>query len=112
MNKQSLLRKKSRISKSLKGTASVPRLAVFRSNKHVFAQIIDDSCGKTLFAASDIKESTKVAKTDKAMSVGKIVAEKAIAAKIKKVKFDRGGFLYHGRVKNVAEGARSAGLEF
>ncbi len=104
-----------RIRGRLEGTAARPRLSVFRSNKDIYAQIIDDASGKTLCAASsrekaiaEIKE-TKVAV---ASIVGKKLAEKALAAGISAVVFDRGGYLYHGRVKSLAEGAREGGLQF
>ena len=99
------------------GTTERPRLAVYRSNNHIYAQIIDDTVGKTLVAASTLEKSAKdaVEKTNDvaaASYIGKTIAEKAVAAGIKQVVFDRGGYIYHGRVKALAEGARSAGLEF
>ena len=106
-----------RIRKRLKGTASVPRLSVFRSNKHMYAQIIDDVKGHTLVAAST-KEKALAAKlsktwdTDAAKAVGDYIGKKAIEAGVKKVVFDRSGYLYHGKVKALAEAAREAGLEF
>lgn len=102
-----------RIRKAIRGNAECPRLSVFRSNKQIYAQIIDDVAGNTLAAASskDIKE-TKAKKIELATEVGKILGEKAVAAGITKVVFDRGGYLYHGRVKSLAEGARNAGLKF
>ncbi|PIF05756.1 MAG: 50S ribosomal protein L18 [Draconibacterium sp.] len=99
----------------ISGTASRPRMSVFRSNKEIYAQLIDDSEGKTLFTVSskakDIaaKEGTK---TEKAAMVGKAVAEKALAAGITTVVFDRNGYLYHGRVKQLADAAREGGLKF
>ena len=93
------------------GTKDCPRLSIFRSGQHIFAQIIDDKMGKTLADASDIKMS-KEPKMKKAYEVGKKVAEKALKLKIKKVVFDRGGFLYHGRVAELAKGAREGGLQF
>lgn len=104
-----------RIRKVVKGTAQRPRLAVFRSNKQIYAQLIDDLSGKTILAASsrekgaDSKESAKV---EQAKVVGKLLAEKAIAAGLTEVVFDRGGYLYHGRVKSLADGAREGGLKF
>lgn len=91
------------------------RLAVFRSNKHIYAQIIDDEKGHTLVAASDLKDlkaGKKLTKTEKAEKVGKILAEKALKLKIKDVFFDRRKYRYHGRVKALAEGARAGGLNF
>jgi len=106
---------KNRIRKVISGTGSQPRLSVFRSNKEIYAQIVDDVTGNTISAASsrdkDIS-SVKGNKTDIATMVGKSVAEKAIKAGIDTISFDRGGYLYHGRVKSLAEGAREAGLKF
>lgn len=98
----------------VKGTADKPRLSVFRSNMHVFAQLIDDLTGKTLAAASS-KEKTFVAsgtKVEQAKAVGAVLATKAKAAGVSTVVFDRSGYLYHGRVKAIAEGAREGGLIF
>ena len=108
------LRIRRRIRKTVSGTASAPRLSVFRSNKEIYAQLIDDTTGKTLVAASsrDKGLETQVNKQLTATAVGKSVAEKAIAAGISVVKFDRGGYLYHGRIKSLAEGAREGGLKF
>lgn len=104
-------RRQFRIRKYLVGTTERPRLAVYRSSAHIYAQIIDDSAGKTLVSESDL-ELKKLMKTDKAMEVGKQLAAKAIKKGIKEVVFDRGGFLYHGRVKALADGAREGGLVF
>ncbi len=93
------------------GTAATPRLTVFRSNKNIYAQLIDDSIGKTLISAKYTDDS-KVNKVDQAKTVGKLIAEKALGLGVKKVKFDRNGYLYHGRVKSLAEAARENGLEF
>ena len=104
-----------RIRKSLVGTALRPRLNVFRSNKHIYAQLIDDVNGVTLANASSLEEAVdkKDASNLKgAITVGKLVAERALEKNIKNVIFDRGGYLYHGRVKALAEAARDAGLEF
>src|SRR5215470_10140013 len=106
-----------RIRKNLSGSTVRPRLAVFRSNKHIYAQIIDDLKGTTLIAAStldadaktDVKHGGNIAA---AKAVGKLVAERAQAKGIQAVLFDRGGYLYHGRVKALAEAAREAGLKF
>ena len=110
------LRIHERIRKHLSGTEARPRLCVFRSNKHIYAQIVDDSNGKTLVAASTLDADGK---SDKgggniaaAKTVGKIVAKRAIDKGIQAVLFDRGGYIYHGRVKALAEGAREAGLKF
>lgn len=103
-----------RIRKVVNGTAERPRLSVFRSNKEIYAQLIDDTKGVTLLAASsrDKGVDAKGTKTEIANAVGKLVAEKALKAGIETVSFDRGGNLYHGRVKSLAEGAREAGLKF
>ena len=108
------LRIKSRVRGRVQGTTERPRLTVFRSNKQIYAQVIDDTTGKTLVAASsrDIGVEAQENKQLTATAVGKSVAEKAIAAGISVVKFDRGGYLYHGRVKSLAEGAREGGLKF
>ncbi|TDD96243.1 50S ribosomal protein L18 [Flavobacterium cellulosilyticum] len=102
-----------RIRKTISGTATNPRLSVFRSNKEIYAQLIDDVNGVTLLAASSReKEIGKGTNVEVATAVGKLVAEKALKAGIEKVTFDRGGYLYHGRIKSLAEGARAAGLKF
>ena len=104
---------KFRIRKIVSGTAAQPRLSVFRSNKEIYAQIIDDVNGTTLVAASSREEGiTKGTSIETASAVGKLVAEKALKAGISTISFDRGGYLYHGRVKSLAEGAREAGLKF
>ena len=102
-----------RIRKTISGTASNPRLSVFRSNKEIYAQLIDDVNGVTLLAASSReKEVGKGTNVEIASAVGKLVAEKALKAGIETVTFDRGGYLYHGRIQSLAEGARAAGLKF
>jgi len=102
-----------RIRKTISGTATNPRLSVFRSNKEIYAQLIDDVNGVTLLAASSReKEIGKGTNVEIATAVGKLVAEKALKAGIDTVVFDRGGYLYHGRIKSLAEGARAAGLKF
>jgi large subunit ribosomal protein L18 len=102
-----------RIRKTISGTATNPRLSVFRSNKEIYAQLIDDVNGVTLLAASSReKEIAKGTNVEIATAVGKLVAEKALKAGIEVVTFDRGGYLYHGRIKSLAEGARAAGLKF
>lgn len=106
---------KSRIRKVVNGTVEQPRLAVFRSNNEIYVQIIDDVKGTTLVAASsrDKEISTeKGTKIEKAALVGKVIAERALKQGIEKVSFDRGGYLYHGRVKSLADGAREGGLKF
>ncbi len=103
-------RKHTRVRKNIRGTAEKPRLAVFRSNQHIYVQIIDDEKSLTLVSASDASE--KGTKKEKAYSVGKKLAEKAAKKKITQVVFDRGGFLYHGRIAELARGAREGGLKF
>jgi large subunit ribosomal protein L18 len=106
---------KNRIRKIVSGTESRPRLSVFRSNKEIYAQIVDDVTGKTIAAASSRdKEIAKAAgnKTEIASLVGKAIGEKAVKAGVDSISFDRGGYLYHGRVKSLADGAREAGLKF
>jgi large subunit ribosomal protein L18 len=102
-----------RIRKTVSGTASNPRLSVFRSNKEIYAQLIDDVNGKTILSASSrekgVSKGTNVAVAN---AVGKLVGEKALKAGLDVVTFDRGGYLYHGRIKSLAEGARAAGLKF
>ena len=94
------------------GTPERPRLTVFRSNKAIYAQLIDDVHGKTFAAASSMKVTDKMNKTEVAALVGKALAEKAVQAGITACVFDRNGYLYHGRVKSLADGARSGGLQF
>ena len=105
---------KYRIKKTVSGTAQKPRLTVFRSNSEIYAQIIDDTKGVTLVAASSRDKDLKASgtKTEKAKQVGEAIAKKALAAGIETISFDRGGYLYHGRVKSLAEGAREGGLKF
>ena len=109
------LRRHRRVRKKVRGTAERPRLAVFRSNKHVAAQVIDDRTGRTLAAASsveaDVRSAGGTGNIAAATTVGRLVAERAKAAGVSAAVFDRGGFLYHGRVAAVAEAAREAGLE-
>ena len=108
-------RRHRRIRKKLRGTTARPRLSVFRSLNHIYAQVIDDTSGRTLAAASSLDaavQSSSTAKTDRAKAVGATIAERAKAAGISQVVFDRGGYLYHGRVKALADAARDAGLEF
>lgn len=100
-----------RVRKKVAGTPERPRLAVYRSNRHIYAQVIDDVAGKTLAAASTLGNGASGNPKDKAKGVGLAVAEAAKSAGIGKVTFDRGGFKYHGQVRAVAEGAREGGLE-
>jgi large subunit ribosomal protein L18 len=110
--RNSLNRRHRRVRKKVIGTAERPRLAVYRSNRNIYAQVIDDFAGRTLAAASTVTLATgKGAPKDQAKSVGLEVASKAKQAGITQVTFDRGGFRYHGRVQAVAEGAREGGLE-
>jgi large subunit ribosomal protein L18 len=110
------IRRHRRVRKKIHGTAVRPRLAVFRSNKHLSVQVIDDDAGVTLAAAStneaELRSSGSGASVDAASRVGQLIAERAKAAGVDKVVFDRGGFAYHGRIAAVASAAREAGLEF
>lgn len=105
---------KHRIRKIIFGTADKPRLSVFRSNKEIYVQLVDDNTGKTLFAVSsrDKEIDVKGNKVEQAIAVGKALAEKAVSAGISNCSFDRNGYLYHGRVKALADAAREAGLKF
>jgi large subunit ribosomal protein L18 len=114
---QARLKRKKRIRKKLIGSADRPRLCVFRSAKHIYAQVIDDSIGKTLVAASSTEKAVREKsgtknKVSDANAVGQMVGQRAIEKGFKKVVFDRNGFLYHGRIKAVSDGAREAGLKF
>jgi large subunit ribosomal protein L18 len=111
------LKRKVRIRKNIFGTEERPRLSVFRSAKHIYAQVVIDATGSTIVAAStlspEIRDSiSDVEKSDAAKKVGELIGKKALEKNIKKVVFDRNGFLYHGRIKALAEGARESGLEF
>lgn len=108
------IKRHKRVRKNISGTAERPRLNVFRSLNNIYAQIIDDTTGKTLVAASSMDKGFESygGNVEAAKAVGKAVAEKAAAAGIKQVVFDRGGYVYHGRVAALAEGAREGGLEF
>lgn len=120
IKKQAHLKRKKRIRKNLVGSTQQPRLSVFRSAKHVYAQIIDDTTGHTITAASTVEKDVKEhfaaesskGKVIEATYIGKLVAERAVEKGIQSVVFDRNGFLFHGRVKAVAEGARESGLKF
>jgi large subunit ribosomal protein L18 len=115
------LKRKKRIRKKLTGAADRPRLSIFRSAKHIYAQIIDDTRGNTLVSASTAEKAVQAhpdfaeagkGKMAKATLVGKLIAERAVEKGVKKVVFDRNGFLYHGRIKAVSDGAREGGLDF
>jgi large subunit ribosomal protein L18 len=117
MNNKSQARQKIRyrIRKKVNGTASAPRLSVFRSNTDIYAQLIDDNSGTTIAAASSKQKdisAQKAPKIDKSKMVGEAIARKAVELGIEKVVFDRSGYIYHGRIKAVAEGAREGGLKF
>jgi large subunit ribosomal protein L18 len=120
LKKQAHLKRKKSIRKKLTGTTQRPRLSVFRSARHIYAQVIDDTEGHTIVSASTLDQQVKehlqsetpMKKADVAVFVGKLIARRAIEKGIQKVVFDRNGFLYHGRVKAVSDGAREAGLEF
>ena len=117
LKKKARLKRKKRIRKHLVGTQQRPRLNVFRSSKHIYAQIIDDEHGHTLVAASSLEKVVKEQpefenKVAAAGFIGKLIGERAIKKGLKKVVFDRGGFLFHGRVKAVSDSAREAGLDF
>jgi len=117
IRQQARLKRKKRIRKKIHGTPQRPRLSVFRSAKHIYAQIIDDTGGRTLAAASTVDQQAKDApkfkdKVAAANFVGKLVGERALNQGIKEVVFDRNGFLYHGRVESLSKGARKAGLIF
>jgi large subunit ribosomal protein L18 len=108
-------RRHRRVRKKVRGTAGRPRLAVFRSNRHIYAQVIDDVSGRTVVSASTVEVEARdgaTATVDAAKAVGRRIGERAKAAGVATVVFDRGGFRYHGRVAGVADGAREAGLEF
>ena len=115
--RQARLKRKMSIRKKMSGTPERPRLSIFRSSKHIYTQVIDDTSGQTLAAACSLEKATKDQtgienNVSMAQFVGKLIGERAVNKGIKKVVFDRNGFLYHGRVKAVSEGAREAGLDF
>lgn len=117
MESRKVTRRKSirkRIRRSIKGASGRPRLSVFRSNKGIYAQLINDIDGKTIAAASSMEKSFEKSgnKVAQAAQVGKLIAERGVAAGITEIVFDRGGYLYHGRVKALADGAREGGLKF
>ena len=116
-NRQAYLKRKFRIRRKVHGTPQRPRLTVFRSAKHIYAQIIDDESGKTIASASSIEkeirdEITDLKKADVAEKVGSLVAERCLAKNVNEIVFDRNGFVYHGRVAKLADGARKKGLKF
>lgn len=106
------LKIKASVRAKISGTAERPRLTVFRSNKQIYAQVIDDTTGKTLASASSLKMEEKAPKKEIAMKVGTLIAQKAQEAGVQSVVFDRNGYLYHGRVKELADAARNGGLKF
>lgn len=106
------IRRHRRVRAKIIGNAKIPRLCVFRSAKHIYAQLIDDGKGKTIVSVNDLSIKKAKGKIDVAKEIGKTIAKLAIEKKIEKVVFDRAGYLYHGRVKAVAEGAREGGLKF
>ncbi|MBZ4652387.1 MAG: ribosomal protein [Proteiniphilum sp.] len=106
------LKIKARVRGKISGTAECPRLTVFRSNKQIYAQVIDDLTGRTLAAASSLKIEEKLPKREQAARVGEMVAKNALEAGVEKVAFDRNGYLYHGRIKELADAARKGGLKF
>ncbi len=108
----SRLKRHRRVRKKIVGTPDRPRLAVYRSNRHIYAQVIDDFAGRTLAAASTLTTNGGGDPTARAKAVGQAVATAAKSAGVTRVRFDRGGFMYHGRIQAVAEGAREGGLEF
>jgi len=114
MNKTVKQTRQTRIRAKAKGVATQPRLSVFRSNKYVYAQVIDDSAKKTIVGVTEkeLSSKEKLTKSERAKELGKLIAKKAIAKKIEKVVFDRGSYRYHGRVKAIADGAREGGLKF
>ncbi len=114
VKRQGRIRRHKRVRKHVKGSSDQPRLSVFRSNTEIYAQLVDDTSGKTVVSASSIEKKAPASGGNiaGAKEVGKLLAERAKAAKISKVVFDRGGNLYHGRVKALAEAARESGLEF
>lgn len=112
-NLQAKIKRQKRVRKEMKGTSDMPRLSVHRTNNHMYVQLINDKDAKTILGVSEKSiASAKETKTARAMKLGLLLAEKALALKIKKVIFDRGSFLYHGRIKAIADGAREGGLEF
>jgi large subunit ribosomal protein L18 len=114
MERKSREKRKLSVRKKVVGTKTQPRLNVFRSNKHIYTALVSDGDGETLVSASekDLKKVASIPKIERAFLVGKLIGERALKKGFKKVVFDRAGYLYHGRIKKLAEGAREAGLEF
>lgn len=117
MTNKSIEKVKLRIRQKIKGTAEKPRLSIFRSNNHIYAQLIDDSQGRTILSSSTMEKSissgiSSANTCEASILVGKSIAQKSLEAKIERVVFDRGGRIYHGRIKALAEAAREAGLKF
>ena len=115
LRRTSRTRRHLRVRKRVNGTTARPRLVVFRSARHIYAQVVDDATGRTLVSASTLDEGVRGAEGDKkarAAAVGRLVAERATAAGVDAVVFDRGGYLYHGRIKALADAAREGGLNF
>ena len=117
LKRKARIKRKKRIRKRVFGTTDRPRLSVFRSKRHIYAQLIDDSSGHTMAAASSVEKIVKDNPENEnnisaATRIGQLIAERAIEKGVKKIVFDRNGFLYHGRIKAVSDGAREAGLEF
>lgn len=112
--KKQRIKRQTRVRSKIKGTKDMPRLSVFRSNKFIYAQLIDDKNSKTIMAISEkhLDKTTGLTKTERAKALGFLLAKKALDKKIKKVVFDRGSYAYHGRVSNVADAAREGGLKF
>jgi large subunit ribosomal protein L18 len=113
--RENRIKRHTRVRAKITGTKEIPRVSVFRSNRHLFVQVIDDLTGKTLMSSivkSKTKSTMKGTKSETATKIGEMIAEKAKAAGISKIMFDRGGYKYHGRVKALAEGLRKGGLEF
>lgn len=106
------IKKRLRIRKRVQGTADRPRLCVFKSSKNIYAQLIDDVSGKTLVSASTLQDKVKASGRDAAGQIGKMIAERAKEKNVEAVVFDRSGYLYHGRIKALADGARESGLKF
>ena len=106
------IRRHKRVRSKIIGSKKIPRLCVFKSNQHIYAQLVNDDKANIIASASDIEIKKKAKKSDLALQVGELIAQKALNLKIKKVVFDRGGYKYHGRIKSLADGARKSGLEF
>lgn len=110
--RQKRIRRHGRVRAKVSGTLKIPRVSVFRSNRHIYAQVIDDAASKTLVSGHDLADKKKGKKSDRAGVVGRALAKKIIESGFEKIVFDRSGFKYHGRVKALADGLRSGGLKF